>query len=273
METLNIEAFDPKAAELKELALACRNVDESDLKAVKENRIKLKNARVAITKQGKEMRDGANAFAKAVIAKEKELIGLIEPEEERLKAIEDEAERLEERKKREQVLPQRREQLLAIDGGVGKYMLPDENLLDLDSSEFQGLLNKCLAEKNEADRVEIARVQEEQRKEAERLEFERTAQEREEKARQAERERIEREQKEKEERQAEQERIHTEQLEKERLAKEAEEAEKKRKLEASAKFQEWLKEKGYTAETAQEFKLVDLGDRVQLFKLIDSYTK
>lgn len=241
METLNIEAFDPKAAELKELALACRNVDESDLKAVKENRIKLKNARVAITKQGKEMRDGA--------------------------------ERLEERKKREQVLPQRREQLLAIDGGVGKYMLPDEELLDLDSSQFQGLLNKCLAEKNEADRLEIARIQEEQRKEAERLEFERTAQEREEKARKEERERMEREQKEKEEREARQKEADEKKAEADRLAKEAEEAEKKRKLEASAKFQEWLKEKGYTTENASEFKLVDLGDRVQLFKLVDSYTK
>src|SRR5580698_3744407 len=50
----------------------------------------LKTTRVAIAKDGKEARDDANKFAKAVIAKEKELIDIIQPEEERLQLIRDE---------------------------------------------------------------------------------------------------------------------------------------------------------------------------------------
>jgi hypothetical protein len=50
----------------------------------------LKTTRVAIAKDGKEARDDANKFAKSVIAKEKELIDIIQPEEERLQLIRDE---------------------------------------------------------------------------------------------------------------------------------------------------------------------------------------
>lgn len=49
----------------------------------------LRNARTSITKTGKEARDDANAFSKAVIAEEKRLISIIEPEEERVFALRD----------------------------------------------------------------------------------------------------------------------------------------------------------------------------------------
>ena len=52
-------------------------------------RMALKNERIAIAKQGKEARDDATKFSKAVIAEEARLIGLIEPEETRLQAIQD----------------------------------------------------------------------------------------------------------------------------------------------------------------------------------------
>jgi hypothetical protein len=52
-------------------------------------RMTLKNERVAISKLGKEARDDATKFSKAVIAEEARLIGLIEPEETRLQAIQD----------------------------------------------------------------------------------------------------------------------------------------------------------------------------------------
>jgi hypothetical protein len=52
-------------------------------------RIKLKNTRVLIAKAGKSAREDAAAFAKAVIAEEARLIGLIEPEESRLQAVQD----------------------------------------------------------------------------------------------------------------------------------------------------------------------------------------
>jgi len=51
--------------------------------------MELANRRVAITKAGKEARDDANAFLKAVIAEEKRLVGLIEPEEGRLRTLRD----------------------------------------------------------------------------------------------------------------------------------------------------------------------------------------
>lgn len=52
-------------------------------------RMALKTARVSIEKTGKSAREDATAFAKAVIAEEKRLIGIIQPEESRLQAIQD----------------------------------------------------------------------------------------------------------------------------------------------------------------------------------------
>jgi hypothetical protein len=49
----------------------------------------LKNARVAITKIGKNAREDAKAFCEAVIAEEKRLIGITEAEETRLQALRD----------------------------------------------------------------------------------------------------------------------------------------------------------------------------------------
>lgn len=53
-------------------------------------RMKLKNTRVEIEKRGKAAREDATQFSKAVIAKEKELVGVIAPEEDRLQALQDE---------------------------------------------------------------------------------------------------------------------------------------------------------------------------------------
>lgn len=49
----------------------------------------LKGARVTIEKTGKEARDDATKFSKAVIAEEKDLIAIIEPEEARILALRD----------------------------------------------------------------------------------------------------------------------------------------------------------------------------------------
>lgn len=51
--------------------------------------MELANRRVAITKAGKDARDDATKFSKAVIEEEKRLVGLIEPEEDRLRALRD----------------------------------------------------------------------------------------------------------------------------------------------------------------------------------------
>lgn len=51
--------------------------------------MKAKAARVAIEKTGKEARDDATAFSKAVIAEEKRLVAIIEPEQNRLLTLRD----------------------------------------------------------------------------------------------------------------------------------------------------------------------------------------
>jgi hypothetical protein len=152
MSELNIEAFNPTVAELQRLADQSRAVDTTDLKAVKETRLEMKKARVEISKKGKEMRDGANAFAKAVIAKEKELIAIIEPEEERLEAVEEEAKAAQLREERKAILPHRKERLASLNDGIE---VEDEELLDMDGPAFEGYFNKRMADKNEADRAEM----------------------------------------------------------------------------------------------------------------------
>lgn len=63
-------------------------------------RIVLRDERISIEKQGKEARDDATKFSKAVIAEELRLIGIIEAEEKRLQGIEDEWNAIEEAKRK-----------------------------------------------------------------------------------------------------------------------------------------------------------------------------
>jgi len=53
-------------------------------------RMKLRSARVNLEKLGKTAREDAQEFSKAVIAKQKEYVGIVEPEETRLQLIQDE---------------------------------------------------------------------------------------------------------------------------------------------------------------------------------------
>lgn len=83
--------FSTTREQLKALAATSTSlvkVDTDDnLAAAKAAKAKLQSTRVAIEKTGKAARDDANKFGKAVIAKERELIGLISPEEERLQGL------------------------------------------------------------------------------------------------------------------------------------------------------------------------------------------
>ncbi len=63
-------------------------------------RMRLVKARTATTKRGKEAREDAQAFSKAVIEQEKVLLAIIEPEEKRLQKIQDDFDAIEEEKKR-----------------------------------------------------------------------------------------------------------------------------------------------------------------------------
>lgn len=158
IEKLEIEKFNPTVMEIQKVVDEGKSITISDfsnkvqVKAVRDQRIKLKEIRVAITKQGKMYRQKALDFQKAVIGKEKELVALVEPEEVRLEALEDQASAFEEREKRRELLPKRRDRLASINDGVE---ISDDELLDMDSTAFEGYCNKRFADKNEKDRIEL----------------------------------------------------------------------------------------------------------------------
>lgn len=172
MENKDIETFDPTIAELNALVESTKGINASDLEdkaqlvIVTENRIALKKARVKIEKRGKELREEATAFNRKVIAKEKELIGIIEPEEERLAAIEQEAKLLEIKKSRMEKYPAREARIHAL----GFTVTDESDLNDMDDVQFEDHFNKLVAIKNENDRLE---AEKKNREEAERIEKER----------------------------------------------------------------------------------------------------
>lgn len=283
MESLNIESFNPTTAELRQLVEKTKTVIVTDIGSkeqmdiVKENRIMLRDARVKITKMGKELRDGAVKFQKAVIEKEKELVGIIEPEEERLKAIEEEVKIKKLRAERIALLPERKKKLAEI--GDGKdYSDKDELFIGMDASEFQAYLNAKVSEKNEAERIENERKAKELKDKEEAIERERVMLEREEKARQEEREKAEqrekdrvereiREKKEEAEREERRQAFAKEQLEKEEKRIE----EEKEKLAKKEKFVEFLKTLGWTEDNKADFMLKYSEVDVKVYKLLGTY--
>lgn len=104
-----LQKFNVVEANLTALAEAGKGLtisgidDKNGLEAVKKARIAIKNERVRITKTGKELRDQANAFNKAVLAKEKEYLAIITPTEDALQAEEDKIQAEKDRIERERV--------------------------------------------------------------------------------------------------------------------------------------------------------------------------
>ena len=304
MEKLDIEKFNPTVAEIQRIVDEGKKLtitdftDKTQIKLVRDHRLQLKDIRVTITKQGKAFRQKALDFQKQVIGREKELIALVEPEEERLAAIEDQADAFAEREKRRELLPKRLERLAAFKDGVE---IPEEDVLNMDGTDFEGYCNKRLAEKNEKDRLileeksrelkeaemKVAREKEikdaedraraDERKRAEeaeaKLKDERVREERERK------ERIEREEREAKERAATIEREAKERVEREERERkekaEAEakaEAERKEKLAKTEKWQKFILSHGYTEEKAGEFYIEIKGNIHSLYKKVGEIT-
>lgn len=298
MENKDLEKFDPSVAELTKMVQATKGITATDLKdkkqlaVVRENRIALKNARVKITKIGKELREDAIAFQRAVIDKEKSLIAIIEPEEERLAAIEEEAEQLAIREERLEKLPIRKERLLAING---TKWATDEELLVLDSEGFESFYNICVAENNEAlrlkaieeqnereEKARLAREKEEAKikEEQDKKQAEIDAREAEIKAREdavkAEEQRIEREReiKEAEERAREQAiKDEKERIEREAEKKAQEEKEKQELLAKRKKYQDFLAKHGWTTKTKDDFKVEETAEGYVLYKKLGVFKK
>lgn len=290
---LSIEKFDPTVEELNKMVVASKKVtvtdidDKAQIQVVRENRIALKSARVAITKRGKEMREEANAFQKAVIAKEKELVAIIEPEELRLEAIEDEVKEKQLRAERELLLPSRKEELAKIGDSVE---VTDAELLSMDVAQFSAYKNDRVAQKNEVDRRVIEEARAQVHAEEERQQREKETRAREEIARKEEQELAERRLKEEKERAelriqqekegaerrviAERERVEREQKEKEEREAQAKaetarlEKEEREKLEGKKKYQVWLSKNLYDENTHY---LRNEGGTIKLYKLVGTF--
>lgn len=254
MDTLDLTKFDPTVAELNALVEKTSTVivkdltDKNAIAEVKKNRIELRDARVKITKRGKELRDDANKFAKAVIEKEKELVAIITPEEQRLQSIEDESAELIETEKRKADLPARLEKLSTIGDGVE---ISDEEILKMDSFAFDVYVNSRKAALMDKQREELEQREREVKEAELKVQREKELKEAEEKARIEEREKLEREKKEQEQR----------------------EKEEREKLEKEKEYQNFLSENGYSEKTKTEFKIVNEGSEVKLYKLVATYTQ
>lgn len=196
MPDLDIAKFDPTAAELRKLADVARAVvvtdptDKAQIEAVSEARKGLKQARVRITNRGKELRADAIKFQKDVIAKEQELVAIIEPEEERLSQIEKEIELAAEKERNKLLLPARVARLTALDP---ELKFDDDALNAMDIKQFEEFFTKQQQLKNERDAAKLKEAQDKVDAEAKRQADEKAAREREDQARADERDRIARE--------------------------------------------------------------------------------
>lgn len=181
------EIFDPKKEQLKEIAAEVAKITADpekmtgeDLELIKTTKNKLVKARTSITKAGKAARDAANKYNKDVKAYENELIAIIEPEEKRLKELSDAAEAHATREARKETLPEYKAKLDAIGDGI---VISDEELLDMDPTQFTEYYNKRQSDHLEAEREKMAAEKEaDEKRKAE-----------EEAARKAEEERLEKE--------------------------------------------------------------------------------
>lgn len=272
METENpmpsLETFDPTEASLRELVATTTHIievnldDPEQIASVKRARLSLRSARVQIEKTGKSMRDGANAYAKAVIAREKELIGIVTPEEERLADFEKKSAELAEQRIREQQLPERKARLEA----EKLPMISDEVLLTMTSLQFEHNINALVAERNA---TETARIQTEQNaKQAEldareagiKAEEKRIADEAAAEGREA---------------AAAAQAVLDEQARVQREADAKAEAEEKerKELEAKTAWQGFLKDNGWTTENQDDFKIERIGNgEAILWKRVANYS-
>ena len=224
--------YEKTVAELEQLAAKSADIVEitnaDGYNQVHQARVQLKFTRIDIEKKGKAAREDATRFRDAVIAYEKELIGLIKPEEKRLEDLQgvwdaakerEKAERLAAEMKRRSDIEKRiiaiRDTVLLAAGGSAdlvKAKISEIEEIQIDES-FQEFAELAATTKHQTllklDELHIAKMQAEE--EAANLKAEREEMERQ-RAELAEQERISREQ------QAERDRVAREQIEAERAA-------------------------------------------------------
>ena len=142
---LNFDAIRAQALDLvKDSARIVKITDKAGYQECHAARMRLRDARVSVEKTGKEARDDANKFAKSVIAKENELIAIMEPEEKRLaelqKAVDDEAERVKAEKVRIE-----RERIEAINARFAAIKALPLGAMNVSASEIQKIIEHAEA--------------------------------------------------------------------------------------------------------------------------------
>lgn len=281
---LNIEKFSPKKAELLTISEKYKSLtingieDKKGYEVVDEARKDLKRKRVEIQKTGKDLRDESNAFNKAVLKLEHDLVDIIEPLEIELKGKQDEIDTKKEMIKRMEVLPERKEKLKEINKEVD-----DEFILLLDDQKFQEFYNEnkeiYLAEKEKQlkeEQLKIERAKEiELAKEQARIEAEEKSKRDLEiaKIKAEEDKRLAVEAEKNKSLEIERQRIEAEELkikeENEKLAKEKIE---KEKLEKTKAYQKFLQDNNYSKEDSSMY-LQDTGSEMIIWKKINSFKK
>lgn len=173
-----LKKFDVVEAKLYELAEAGKGLkiasieDKAGIEACKKARIAIKNERVRIEKNGKALRDQANAFNKAVLSKEKEYLAIIVPTEDALQAeekrIADEQARIDreiveaKQKKTYERLNQLSAVGFVIDYSRAEAMTDEQFEKELNDATNQfNAEQKRLAEQKEAQRAEQQRLTDE----------------------------------------------------------------------------------------------------------------
>lgn len=123
--------------------LTIENLDDREgLKQVQAARKSLKKQRVAIEQGAKQLREFSNKYNKAVLAREKELVGIIAPTEDSLMEMEDayfeqlEARRIEEERKESARIQNMIDKLSAVD-----YAVDFHELKGMTEAQFEETLN------------------------------------------------------------------------------------------------------------------------------------
>lgn len=249
---MDIDKFDPKIADLQAIVAKTSVItsidikDEQALEVLNQNQKELQQARLLVTRTGKTLREESTAFSKAVIAREKELLAVIEPEEERLKQLKEEAEHAELIEARKGMTPFRIKTMK--ERGLSEAQFPP-SIEELDANEFEAYVSLKVTENNEAELAKLREEKEKRDKEDAQKQREADIKEAEERARLAE---IARQEKAKAD---------------EELAKKAE-AEKLNKEKA---YLEWRAEQGWTVATREDYKQETVGNQVFLWKRIGTY--
>lgn len=273
---LNIEAFNPTKAELAELKTKAQAItDMSPIEEIVEMRKALVKKRGEIEKFGKGLRDEANKFNKAVLARENELVEMIEPEELRLKKIEADLEERTRIEARKLALPIRMEALKQIGDSVETS---EDFLLSLDDNafvlykaeritEWQTKQAEILAQKEreiEAEKNRIAREKEieEEKKLAVQEAEARAKREADIRVREAEQAKVDAERKLQEEK---------ERQEKQKRDSEEKDRAEKERMEKQKKYRDWRLSQGWNEEAKTEWKEENTGTEIVLWRKVGTY--